>query len=178
MSWIIAVALVVLTVAAMEWVAWATHKYIMHGWAWSWHRSHHELHDHTLEKNDLFAIVFAGIAILLIALGNWGFWPLTWIGVGMTAYGFLYFVVHDGLVHQRWPFRYIPHRGYLKRLVQAHRLHHAVVGKEGCVSFGFLYAIPVDQLRDDLKARHGGRVQRTLRAGPNADGSTAREAAE
>jgi hypothetical protein len=30
--------------------------------------------------------------------------------------------------------------GYAKRLVQAHRLHHATVGKEGGVSFGFVIA--------------------------------------
>jgi beta-carotene 3-hydroxylase len=30
----------------------------------------------------------------------------------MTLYGALYFMVHDGLVHQRWPFRYIPRRGF------------------------------------------------------------------
>jgi beta-carotene 3-hydroxylase len=62
----------------------------------------------------------------------------------------LYFVAHDGLVHQRWPFRYIPRKGYLKRLYQAHRLHHAVDGKDGCVSFGFIYAPPVDELVKEL----------------------------
>jgi beta-carotene 3-hydroxylase len=76
----------------------------------------------------------------------------------MTAYGFLYFVVHDGMVHGRWPFRYVPRSGYLKRLVQAHRLHHAVEGREGCVSFGFLYAPPVRKLRDALRA---GRPERS-----------------
>ena len=48
------------TVLAMEWVAWASHKYIMHGFAWAWHRDHHEPHDNLLEKNDLFAIVGCG----------------------------------------------------------------------------------------------------------------------
>ena len=70
----------------------------------------------------------------------------------MTLYGVLYFLVHDGLVHRRWPFRYTPRNGYLKRLVEAHRLHHAVSGKEGCVSFGFLYAQRPDVLRARLKA--------------------------
>ena len=49
-------ALIVLaTVVAMEWVAWASHKYIMHGFGWGWHRDHHEPHDNLLEKNDLYA---------------------------------------------------------------------------------------------------------------------------
>ena len=46
---------------------------------------------------------------------------------------------HDGIVHQRW-FRWVPKRGYAKRLVQAHKLHHATIGKEGGVSFGFVFA--------------------------------------
>ena len=75
----------------------------------------------------------------------------------MTIYGCLCFVVHDGLVHQRWPFRHVPKNPYLKRLVQAHRLHHAVEGREGAVSFGFLYAPPVRSLREKLRAGRGER---------------------
>ena len=37
----------------------------------------------------------------------------------MTTYGFLYFFVHDGLVHNRWPWRMMPRGAYLRRLVQA-----------------------------------------------------------
>ncbi len=61
-------------------------------------------------------------------------------------------MLHDGLVHQRWPFKYVPRNGYLKRVYQAHRLHHAVQGKDGCVSFGFVYAQPVDKLVRQLDA--------------------------
>jgi beta-carotene 3-hydroxylase len=146
--------IVLVSVVAMEYIAWATHKYVMHGWGWSWHRSHHQPGNHGPEKNDLYASVFAAIAIALIALGNGGVWPLTWVGVGMTIYGFLYFVVHDGFVHQRWPFRYAPRRGYLKRLVRAHRLHHAVRTREACISFGFLYARPIARLRAAFRAMH------------------------
>jgi beta-carotene 3-hydroxylase len=99
--------------------------------------------------------VFAALSILLIYLGSTGVWPLQWIGAGMTLYGLLYFIVHDGLVHQRWPFRYVPRRGYLRRLYMAHRMHHAVRGKEGCVSFGFLYAPPLSKLQATLRERHG-----------------------
>lgn len=155
------VLIVLLTVVGMELFAWFVHKYIMHGWGWAWHRSHHEPHDSPersgwFEKNDLYAVVFASVAIVLIALGTAGRYPLQWIGAGMTAYGFLYFVAHDGLVHQRWPFRYVPRRGYLKRLYQAHLMHHAVHGRGGCVSFGFLFAPPVAKLKRQLRKRHGG----------------------
>ncbi|MFP5393862.1 MAG: sterol desaturase family protein [Gammaproteobacteria bacterium] len=152
--------IVVLTVVAMEVFSIVAHKYIMHGVGWGWHRSHHAPRTGWFEKNDLYALVFAGVAIALIWCGTRGAHPLEWIGAGMTAYGLLYFVAHDGLVHRRWPFTYVPRRGYLTRLMQAHRMHHAVPGREGAVSFGFLYAPPVATLKRQLHALHGGAFKR------------------
>ena len=121
----------------------------MHGWRWGWHKSHHEPHDGGFELNDLYAVFFAAAFIGLFWWGqSWR--PATWLGLGMTLYGVLYFIAHDGLVHKRWPFTYIPRKGYLKRLYQTHRLHHAVDGKDGCVSFGFIYAPPVQKLVKEL----------------------------
>lgn len=159
MSIALNVLVVVSTVIAMEGVALAVHKHVMHGPGWGWHRSHHEPHAGAFEVNDLYAVVFAGLALAMIVLGSPDSGILYWIGIGMSVYGLLYFIVHDGLVHQRWPFRHVPKNPYLKRLVQAHRLHHAVEGREGCVSFGFLYAPPVKRLRDRLRARHGTRLR-------------------
>lgn len=149
MTWLAPLLIVVLTVAAMEFVAWWTHKYVMHGWGWGWHKSHHEPQDGGFELNDLYAVFFAAASIGLFWWGQ-SWWPATWLGAGMTLYGLLYFIAHDGLVHKRWPFTYIPRKGYLKRLYQAHRLHHAVDGKDGCVSFGFIYAPPVPTLVKQL----------------------------
>ena len=152
-------ALVLATVAAMEGVAWASHKYIMHGFGWAWHRDHHEPHGHRLEKNDRFALVGAAMSIAMFAAGSptivgAGAWePGTWIGLGILLYGILYTLAHDGLIHQRW-FRWVPRRGYAKRLVQAHRLHHATTGKEGGVSFGFLFARDPAKLKAELRAQH------------------------
>ena len=158
MDWL-APALIVLTaLAAMEGVAWASHKYVMHGFAWAWHRDHHEPHDGVLEKNDLFGLVGAATSVSMFALGSpmilgeAAWWPGTWIGLGVLGYGIIYTLVHDGLVHQRW-FRYVPRRGYLKRLVQAHNLHHATVGKEGGVSFGFVLARDPARLKRELAAQ-------------------------
>ena len=153
MAILIDAVIVLATVAAMEIVAAFTHRFVMHGVGWGWHRSHHEPHDGVLEHNDLYAVIFAGLALLLLAFASPTSGAWYWVGVGMTVYGCLYFVVHDGLVHQRWPFRIVPKNAYLRRLVQAHRLHHAVEGREGCVSFGFLYAPPVRALVAELKAR-------------------------
>jgi beta-carotene 3-hydroxylase len=95
--------------------------------------------------------------LLILAAGSYSS-TLYWIGIGMTAYGLLYFLLHDGLVHRRIP---MPRRiggAYLKRLVQAHRLHHAVRSREGSVSFGFLYAPPVRHLKERLR-RQGEKVE-------------------
>ena len=80
------------------------------------------------------------------------FAPLWWVAVGLCVDGVIYFFVHDGLVHRRWPFRHVPRRGYLRRIYQAHRLHHAVPEREGCVSFGFVLVRPVAELRAELHA--------------------------
>jgi beta-carotene 3-hydroxylase len=151
LAFVVPLLLVVGTVAVMEVFAWWAHKYIMHGdFGWGWHKSHHEPHEPGLEKNDLYAVVFGLFATGLFWFGGILWQPLWWVALGMTVYGVLYFIAHDGLVHQRWPFRYIPRKGYLKRLYQAHRLHHAVDGKDGCVSFGFIYAPPVEELVREL----------------------------
>lgn len=156
MSVIVPALIVLATVVAMEGVAWASHKYVMHGFGWAWHRDHHEPHDRMLEKNDGFALVGAGLSIAMFALGSplvmgeGAWWPGTWIGLGVLVYGVIYTLVHDGLVHQRY-FKWVPKRGYARRLVQAHKLHHATVGKEGGVSFGFVFARDPARLKAELK---------------------------
>ena len=143
------------TVFGMEVFAWAMHRYVMHGLLWDWHRSHHEPHDDVLEKNDLFAVVFAAPAIVLIALGLhvWA-WALP-IGLGVTAYGMIYFYFHDGLVHRRFPTGVEGRSGFWTRRIQAHRLHHAVRTKEGCVSFGFLWVRSARALKAELTQKRG-----------------------
>ena len=155
-----------LTLGLMELAAALLHRYVMHGWGWGWHASHHRARTGLFEKNDLYAVVFAAFAIALIWFGTRGYWPLQWIGAGMTAYGFLYFLVHDGLVHRRLPMRFTPKKGYLRRLYQAHLLHHAVHQKEGAVSFGFLYA-----QRPEVLKRQLDRLK-SERAKPAAEAST------
>lgn len=156
MSALLPLSIVLATVAAMEGFAWASHKYVMHGFAWAWHRDHHEPHGKLLEKNDRFALVGAALSIAMFALGSplvlgadaW--WPGTWVGLGVLIYGVIYTLVHDGLVHQRW-FHWVPKKGYAKRLVQAHKLHHATTTREGGVSFGFVLARDPAKLKTELK---------------------------
>jgi beta-carotene 3-hydroxylase len=156
------------TVLAMEGVAWASHKYVMHGFAWSWHRDHHEPHDRFLEKNDRFALVGAALSIALFALGSpmvagaHAWWPGTSLGLGVLLYGVIYTLVHDGLVHQRW-FRWVPRRGYAKRLVQAHKLHHATASRLGAVSFGFVFVREPAKLRAELQRRRSLATEKNYR---------------
>lgn len=179
MSIVSGLLIVLASIVAMECGAWASHRYVMHGFGWAWHRDHHEPHDKMLEKNDLFALVGAAMSIAMFALGSpivmgvdaWG--PATWMGLGILCYGLIYTLVHDGLVHQRY-FRWVPRGGYARRLVQAHRLHHATIGKEGGVSFGFVFARDPARLKAELmRQRQEGRAQlreaRNVRAAPECD---------
>ncbi|WP_033922339.1 sterol desaturase family protein [Sphingomonas sp. 37zxx] len=156
------IVIVLAAVAGMELFAWTAHRYIMHGWGWGWHRDHHEPHDNTLERNDLYAVVFGSFvsAMFVVAYLNpqagWSD-PLWWTGFGISVYGLIYAFIHDGLVHQRF-FRWVPKRGYAKRLVQAHKLHHATIGKEGGVSFGFIIAPDPQRLKAELKRQKAAGI--------------------
>ena len=142
------------TIAVMELAAYAGHRWVMHGPLWVLHKSHHAPRDGLFERNDWFAVLGAIPSILLIFMGTQlklGD-AFTWIGVGIVVYGAIYFGFHDIIVHRRLTTGYVPRSAYMKRIVQAHRLHHAVHTKLGTVSFGFLYAPPVQALRARLRA--------------------------
>lgn len=136
----------------MEGFAWVMHRYVMHGFLWIWHRSHHEPRTGHFELNDLFAVVFATPAIVAIYFGVHGTPWLLPVGIGVTTYGMIYFLFHDGLVHRRFPMPKA-RSAYWKRLIQAHRFHHAVHTKHGTVSFGFLIAPDVRKLKAELQKR-------------------------
>jgi beta-carotene 3-hydroxylase len=78
------------------------------------------------------------------------------MGGGIAAYGAIYFGFHDVIVHKRIGHRYLPKSTYMKRIMQAHRLHHVVETKDGTVSFGFLWAPKPEVLKAQLAK--GGRA--------------------
>lgn len=160
-AWVSLFGLFVATVAAMELFAYAMHRWVMHGPGWFLHESHHRLRTGMFELNDLYAVIFAVPSITLIWLGVQGGWgpETTVIGAGIAAYGAIYFGFHDWIVHRRLPHRIVPKSRYFKRIVQAHRLHHVVESKHGTVSFGFLYAPPVEQLKMQLRLSGQGRLR-------------------
>ena len=161
MHWFSGFLLFVATVLAMEGVAYAAHRWVMHGPGWFLHESHHRPRAGRFEANDLYAVIFAIPSITLIFGGvnlAWGAWAI-WVGAGIAAYGAIYFGFHDVIVHQRIAHRYVARSSYMKRIVQAHRLHHAVETKHGTVSFGFIWAPPADVLKAELKRRERAGVR-------------------
>jgi beta-carotene 3-hydroxylase len=143
------------TIVAMEGVAYVAHRWVMHGPGWFLHASHHRPRLGMWEANDLYALIFAVPSILLFWWGiGLGHGPLyAWAGGGIAAYGAIYFGFHDVIVHRRIGHRYIPKSDYMKRIIQAHRLHHVVETREGNVSFGFIYAPKPEDLKAELKRR-------------------------
>lgn len=155
------IAIYLLTVAMMEGFAYVMHRWVMHGPGWFLHRSHHRPRTGLWEANDLYFFIFALPSILMLLGGvqwGWGSWA-TAIGCGIATYGAIYLGFHDIIVHQRVAHRYVPRGSYMKRIVQAHRLHHVVETREGNVSFGFLVAPRPDRLKAQLAAIGLGRVR-------------------
>jgi len=139
---ILKIFLVIASFVMMEGVAWFTHKYIMHGWLWSWHKDHHVHGKGFFEKNDLFSIFFSLIAMGLIFSGLLveSLWFNFYIGLGVTAYGMAYFVFHDVIVHRRYKHKWKFGGRYMRKIIRVHKVHHKNLKKDGAEAFGFLYA--------------------------------------
>lgn len=126
----------------MEGFAWFTHKYVMHGFMWIWHKSHHEPRQGAFELNDLFGFMFAIPSVVLIVLGSDGFDWRFFAGLGIAGYGLAYFLVHDVFVHQRVKWLKKTDLPYFRAMRLTHHLHHAVHSKHGAEAFGFLFVLP------------------------------------
>ena len=126
----------------MECVAWFTHKYIMHGFMWVWHESHHKPRKGAWELNDLFGFMFAIPSVWLTVVGAENFDWRFFAGLGIALYGLAYFLVHDVFVHQRIKWLRNTQIPYFYAMRQTHHLHHAVHTKEGAQAFGFLFVLP------------------------------------
>jgi len=155
MSILAGVALFIATILGMELFAYVVHRWVMHGPGWFLHESHHRPRTGNWELNDWYFVIFATPSIVLLVLGTSGTtgdWA-TWIGAGIAGYGAIYLGFHDIIVHRRIETGYVPRSAYMKRIVQAHRLHHIVHTKHGTVSFGFIWAPKPEVLKAELKRR-------------------------
>jgi beta-carotene 3-hydroxylase len=132
---------ILLAVAAfffMEFVAWFSHKFIMHGFLWVLHKDHHIRDGRKFEWNDLFAVIFAFPSILFIYFGVVdGNSYILGLGIGILLYGLAYFLFHDVYVHQRIPILKNLSNRYLRATVKAHLEHH---NPHAHYNFGFLIA--------------------------------------
>ncbi len=144
---VLAIVLIFGSFVGMEFVAWFTHKYVMHGFLWHWHEDHHKPHTkaHSFwEKNDRFFLVFAVPSLACYLLGSFanGWQFLLFIGIGISLYGICYFLVHDVYIHRRFKwFRHLNNR-YSQAVLRAHGAHHAKQSKDHCESFGMLFVHP------------------------------------
>ncbi len=152
MTWIPATIITIATVLIMEFVAWAMHKYVMHGFLWYLHEDHHQVNnDRFFEKNDAFFLIFAIPSMLLFWFGSYEFNALFWIGLGILIYGMLYFFVHDIFIHQRFKLMRNTDSVYFKALRKGHKVHHKHLGKEEGECFGMLL-VPFKYFREARKA--------------------------
>lgn len=145
-SFLVYTFITIASVLAMEFVAWSAHKYLMHGFLWSWHEDHHKPHENDgfFEKNDRFFLVFAVPSFLCYLFGGLyeQYLPLLFVGIGISIYGLIYFLIHDVYIHQRFKwFRQLDSK-YSKAILRAHGAHHAKQEKEDGESFGLLIVNP------------------------------------
>lgn len=145
-TWLLYTLITLAAYAGMEFMAWFTHKYVMHGLLWSWHADHHlpkhEKHGF-FEKNDRFFLVFAIPSMICYMIGGLTthFWVL-FIGVGISLYGLTYFLIHDVYIHRRFSWFRRLEGNYSRAILRAHGMHHARRTREDGESFGLLVVHP------------------------------------
>jgi beta-carotene 3-hydroxylase len=140
-----------LTFFGMEFMAWATHKYVMHGIMWYFHKDHHQVEPGFFEKNDVFFLIYAIPSWLCIMLGlmNQNYLPV-WIGFGIAAYGLAYFLIHDVYIHRRFKWLRDIQHPYFYAIRRAHKMHHKHLGKEHGECFGMLL-VPIRFYIDSVR---------------------------
>jgi beta-carotene 3-hydroxylase len=122
---VIPVLVFVSAFAAMEAVSYAAHRWLMHGPAIGWHRSHHAPPTGRFERNDMFPVLFSLPPIALFLSAASGLTPpwTWWAAAGVSAYGLTYLVVHELSIHRRLDAR-VPDTRYLRWLRSSHAAHH------------------------------------------------------
>jgi beta-carotene 3-hydroxylase len=136
--------LVCLAFILMEPITYLTHRFVMHGFGFFLHRSHHRRNISGWEANDWYPVMFASVVCFAMFVGANGIPALYPTGIGVTLYGAAYGIVHDIYIHRRIPLfkRELP--GFNK-LAERHELHHRFNGEP----YGMLFPL----LPKTLKAR-------------------------
>lgn len=132
----------------MEFMAWFTHKYVMHGFLWVLHEDHHQPKPGIFEKNDAFFLIFAVPSFILMLFGaKSGLDFRFFIGMGILLYGGAYFFVHDLFIHQRVKVLTRSNNWYLRGLRKGHKVHHKHLHKPDGECFGMLL-VPFKYFRE------------------------------
>ncbi|MFL0685169.1 MAG: sterol desaturase family protein [Algoriphagus aquaeductus] len=145
-----AIGFIALGFACMEFSGWFIHKYLMHGPLWMIHKTHHQPSKSFFEWNDVFSLIFGSVAVILILLGIDTLDYRFWMGVGISLYGLLYFILHDVMVHRRLKWFDRPKNTFLKGIFKAHQAHHKTNLKDDAVSFG-LFVVPKEFFKNEEK---------------------------
>ena len=107
----------------------------MHGFLWKLHKDHHQVNkNRILENNDAFFLIFAIPGAAFMIIGS----TLLYVGIGITLYGFAYFIVHEVFIHQRIKLFKRTRITYFKAIRKAHKVHHKSLVKEDGSCFGML----------------------------------------
>lgn len=152
----------VFVAVAMDLWAAFLHGRVWHRWLWRIHASHHRRRAGRFEANDVLSALHAPLAIACILYGCKASPGIArevvfGVGIGASAFGIAYAIVHDGLVHRR-----LPGAGALARfrflhdIAAAHRVHH--VGERGGAPYGLFFG--------PLELRWSKRRALTHRASP------------
>lgn len=142
--------IVIATFLFMEFVAWFTHKYVMHGWLWYLHRDHHQGHEGFFEKNDAFFLIFAIPSAYCYMTGLMYQDFRLYIGIGISLYGLAYFFIHDIIIHHRFRILRYWSNKYIVGIRKAHKVHHNYFEKEDGENFGMLI-VPFKYFRPAAK---------------------------
>ena len=88
--------------------------------------------NHITKKKVIMKKIQIGIAVI----------ALLFIGIGISIYGLIYFLIHDVYIHQRFKwFRQLDNK-YSRAILRAHGAHHAKTYKDDGESFGLLIVNP------------------------------------
>lgn len=153
MEILLQVLICLLTFLSMEFMAWFTHKFVMHGFLWTLHKDHHQPEKGWFERNDTFFVFYAVISTALFISWNEGYFSYGLaMGLGILLYGMAYFAVHDVFIHQRLPWFKKTNNLYFRAIRKAHKVHHKHLGKEDGECFGMLL-VPLKYFKEAAKAK-------------------------
>lgn len=153
------IGLIIFAFVSVEIFSYVAHRFLFHGILWKIHRTHHAARKGAFELNDIFSAIFALFSILLMVFAEK---PLSYsiafpIGLGISIYGFVYFIIHDFFTHRR----FLPFKSTNKSLLTiraAHQRHHQTTEKIGIAPYG-LFIFDYSEFGEKISAAKTKRAE-------------------